>query len=138
MPASTRLLQKIKEAWGEDLTQDLVVWVNEAQTVNRAELRELADLYFARLATLVDERLGASDAKLDHRLAALEARFDAKLDQRIHAVQLEIAGLRVEVATQMRGQMKEMRDQLRWMFVFWAGTIVPLAGLMVALVKGWL
>jgi hypothetical protein len=116
--------------------------VNEAQTVNRAEVRELADLYFARLATLVDERLAAAEvrleAKLDRRIGGSEARLEAKLDQRFHAVQLEIAGLRVEVATQMRGQMREMRDQLKWMFVFWAGTLVPLAGLMLALGKGWL
>jgi hypothetical protein len=26
-------------------------------------------------------------------------------------------------------------DLIKWMFLFWVGTIVPLAGLMVALVK---
>jgi len=184
VPASARLLQKLKESWGDELTQDLVSWVNEAQTVNRAELRELADLYFARagdrlearialsearFGAMLDERLAASEAKfgakLDDRIAAseakLEARFGAKLteriaaseatleaklgarlDERINGVQLEIArlggrldaglaGLRAEVASQMR-------DQMKWMFVFWAGTIVPLAGLIVALGKAWL
>jgi hypothetical protein len=76
MPASARLLQKLRETWGEDVTQDLVTWVSEAQTVNRAELR--ADL------------------------------------------------------------ASRMRDQMKWMFVFWIGTLVPLAGLIVALGKNWL
>lgn|SRR5574341_248065 len=150
VPASARLLQKLREAWGEEVTQDLVTWVNEAQTVNRAELRELADLYFARFgdrlearvaltdarfSAMLDERLAASQAKLearmDERIAASEVRFDAKLDARISEVRLEIAGLRGDVAAQMR-------DQMKWMFVFWMGTVVPLAGLIVALGKAWL
>ena len=150
MPASARLLQKLKESWGDELTQDLVSWVNEAQTVNRAELRELADLYFARAGDRLEARIALSEArfgaKLTERIAAseatLEAKLGARLDERINGVQLEIArlggrldaglaGLRAEVASQMR-------DQMKWMFVFWAGTMVPLAGLIVALGKAWL
>lgn len=99
--------------------------------MNRAELRELAEVHFARLGTLVDERSPMLDQRIAASAAKLEAKLEAKLDQRIDSVRLEIAGLRVEVATQMR-------DQMKWMFLFWAGTIVPLAGLMVALGKGWL
>ena len=40
------------------------------------------------------------------------ARFEAKLDQRIAEVRAEL---------------------LKWMFLFWVGTVIPLAGLMVAL-----
>lgn len=40
------------------------------------------------------------------------ARFEARLDQRIAEVRAEL---------------------LKWMFLFWAGTVIPLAGLMVAL-----
>src|SRR3990172_410201 len=109
MPASARLLQKLKETWGEEVTQDLVAWVSEAQAVNRAELRELADLYFARFGDRLEERIAASEARMDAGLA----------------------GLRAEVASRMR-------DQMKWMFVFWIGTLVPLAGLIVALGKAWL
>ena len=211
MPASTRLLEKLKETWGEEVTQDLVTWVNEASTVNRAELRELAELYFARFGdrlearlalseaqfeARLDSRIAASETRLEQRIAAWESKFqermttseakfeermtaseakfeermttseaklegrmaaseagagqrmatfDARLtglDERLTLVRLDIghvdgrldaglSGLRAEVATLMR-------DQMKWMFVFWAGTIVPLAGLMVGLAKGWL
>jgi len=222
MPASTRLLEKLKETWGEEVTQDLVTWVNEASTVNRAELRELAELYFARFGDRLEarlalseaqfearldsriaasetrleqriaaweskfqermttseakfeERMTASEAKFEERMTASEAKFEERmttseaklegrmaaseagagqrmatfdgrltgLDERLTLVRLDIghvdgrldaglSGLRAEVATLMR-------DQMKWMFVFWAGTIVPLAGLMVGLAKGWL
>jgi hypothetical protein len=191
MPASARLLQKIKETWGDEATQDLVTWVNEGQTVNRAEVRELADLYFARFSDRLEERIALSEArfgaKLDERIAASEARFSAKLDERIAASEARfstklderiaasearfstkldervaasetgisakldgrIGELRLEMA-KLEGRLEgsiaslrtevavQMRDQMKWMFVFWAGTVVPLAGLIIALAKAWL
>lgn len=88
--------------------------------MNRTELRELADLYFARFSDRLEERIALSEARFDTKLASLEGRLNTSL-----------ASHRAEVASQMR-------DQMKWMFVFWIGTLVPLAGLMVALGKGWL
>ncbi len=69
-------------------------------------------------------------------------KLEAKIEDRFNAVRLEtarlegkldgaLASLRAEVAAQMR-------DQMKWMFIFWVGTIVSLAGLIVALGKAWL
>lgn len=114
--------------------------------VNRADVRELADFYFASFGDRLDERMAAFDgnlsAKLDGRMVAFDANISAMLDERFGELRLEIArlgnrlegsigGLRTEVAAQMR-------DQMKWMFVFWAGTVVPLAGLIIALGKAWL
>ena len=49
------------------------------------------------------------------------ARFDTKLEQRV-------AELRREMADQRT-------DLIKWMFIFWVGTVVPLAGLILALHK---
>ena len=49
------------------------------------------------------------------------ARFDAKLEQRV-------AELRRDMADQRA-------DLIKWMFIFWVGTVVPLAGLILALHK---
>jgi hypothetical protein len=61
--------------------------------VNRAEIREVADLYFAR--------------------------FEARLEKGLAEVRAEMAG--------------ERADLIKWMFIFWAGTVIPLAGLAIAL-----
>jgi hypothetical protein len=146
VPASVRLLQKLKETWGEDVTQDLVAWVGEAQAVNRAEIRELAEDYFARFSERLDQRASLWESRL-------EARLEAKLEERFNTVRLEIARLEGRLDTSIAGVegrldtsiaslraevAVHMRDQLKWMFVFWASTIVPLAGLIMALGKNWL
>jgi hypothetical protein len=55
------------------------------------------------------------------------ARFDAKLEQRL-------AELRSELQTELRTGLHGLRaDLLRWMFGFWATTLLTLVGLMIAL-----
>ena len=53
------------------------------------------------------------------------ARFDAKLEQRI-------AELRAEMSAGFASLKAEI---VKWMFVFWAGTMVTLLGTMIALLK---
>jgi hypothetical protein len=79
----------------DDATNDLFSWWEEAATVNRAAVREVADLYFAR--------------------------FDARLEKGLAEIRAEMAGQRA--------------DLIKWMFIFWAGTVVPLAGLLIALTR---
>jgi hypothetical protein len=76
-------------------------------------IRELAELHYSRF-----------EARLEQRLAELRAELQgefARVDGRIDSLRVEMAAQRAEL--------------IKWMFVFWLGTIVPLAGLMVALVK---
>ena len=81
----------------------------------RGELREINDLNYARFEAKLDQRVAQLDAKLEQRIAQL----DAKLEQRIAELRAEMAGQRA--------------DLIKWMFLFWAGTVLPLGGLIVAL-----
>lgn len=67
--------------------------------MNRAAVREVADLYFARF-----------DVRLEKGLAEVRSEMD-------------------------KGLANQRADLVKWMFMFWVGTIVPLAGLMIALTK---
>ncbi|MBI3982113.1 MAG: hypothetical protein HY337_04330 [Gemmatimonadetes bacterium] len=136
MPVTNRLLRKLQETLGEEPTQDLVAWVGEAGAVNRQEVREVADLYlsrfderlerrFAEFGATVDRRFADYDAKLERRLVELEGRIENKMTT-------GFATVRIEFNDRLSAQY---RDLLRWLFIFWAGTIIPLAGLIIALVK---
>jgi len=64
VPVTARLSQKFYATFGEDVTNELVDWFNAVDSTYKAELRELADLYFARF-----------EAKLDQRMAELKAEL---------------------------------------------------------------
>ncbi|UCG88419.1 MAG: hypothetical protein JSW71_07720 [Gemmatimonadota bacterium] len=49
------------------------------------------------------------------------ARFDAKLEQRIAQVESKLDAHRA--------------DLIKWMFVFWAGTVIPVLGMVVLLTR---
>lgn len=110
MPATPALLKKLKEALGEEATRDLVTWVDQGWTYQMAQLRELADLHYSRF-----------DARLEQRLAEMRAALQTEMAQ-------GDASLRAEMAAQRA-------DLIKWMFIFWAGTVIPIAGLLIALVK---
>jgi hypothetical protein len=104
MPVTARLSHTFYERFGEEVTNELVDWFNAVDATYRADLRELNELNFQRF-----------DAKLEQRVAQLETKLtqlDAKFEQRI-------------------GETRA--DLIKWMLVFWAGTLVPLAGLILSL-----
>ena len=101
MPVTARLSKRFYDVLGEDVANELVDWFNAVDLTYRSDLRELNELNFARF-----------DAKLEQRLAEVEAR------------------LRLEFRT----ELQQVRTELvRWMFGFWVTTFIGIAGLLMAL-----
>lgn len=117
MPVTTRLLHRLQETLGDEATDDLLSWWDEATRVNRSEVREVAELYFQRFNAELQRGLAEVRGETQKSITELGARLDTS-----------IAELRTEMASQRA-------DLIKWMFLFWAGTVLPLAGLAVALVK---
>lgn len=122
MPVTAKLSRAFYEKLGDDVANELVDWFNSVDLTYRNDLRELADLQYARF-----------DAKLEQRIGALEARFEgleAKFEGLKKALDLKLEAIRAEIAATLATQRA---DLLKWMFLFWAGTVAPLAGLIIAL-----
>ena len=94
MPVTAKLSKKFYDTFGEEVANELVDWFNQVDATYRADLRELNELNFARF-----------DAKLEQRIAQVEAKLDA-----------------------------QRAELIKWMFIFWAGTVIPVLG-MVALLS---
>ncbi len=110
MPVTARLSKKFYDALGEDIAQELVDWFNQVDATYRADLRELNELNFAR--------------------------FDARLEQRIAELRAELRTGLAELRTELRAEIKASHANLiKWMFAFWAGTTVPILGVMVAFLR---
>ncbi len=137
MPVTARLSKKFYDTFGEDLAQELVDWFNQVDATYRADLRELNELNFARFDAKLEQRVAKLDAKLDQRVSELDAKLeqrvgelDAKLEQRVGELDAKLERRIAEVRADLAAQRAEL---IKWMFVFWAGTVVPLAALIVAL-----
>ena len=96
-------------------------WFNSVDATYRSDLRDLNELNFARF-----------DAKLEQRLAELAGRFEGRFgqqDARFTVLEARLLG-RMEA---MQGGLKA--DLLRWMFGFWTGTMIALAGVLFAVLR---
>jgi hypothetical protein len=128
MPVTTTLLLKLRETLGDEAANDLVSWVDEATARELGHIRELAELHYSRFDARLEQRLANLGADVDGRIEALRTDLYGRIEALRADLYGRIEALRTELAVQ-RG------DLIKWMFLFWVGTIVPLAGLMVALVK---
>ena len=129
MPVTARLSRRFYETLGDDIANELVEWFNQVDATYRADLRELNELNFARF-----------DAKLEQRIAELRAELREEIAALGGQLRAEITGLRVELraglAEHGTSLARQRAESIRWMFIFWTGTVVPLAGLMIALLQG--
>lgn len=94
MPVTARLSKRFYDVVGEDIANELVEWFNPVDATYRSDLRELNELNLAR--------------------------FDAKVGQRALELRQEIIGLRADSDI---GLERTRADLIRWMFLFWAGSV---------------
>ena len=100
VPVTAKLSRKFYEKLGDDVANELVEWFNQVDATYRGELRELNELNFAR--------------------------FDAKLEQRI----TEVKGALGNLESRLEARLSAFETRIiRWMFVFWVGTLGTLIAL---------
>ena len=89
MPVTAKLSRLFYERLGDQVAGELTTWFNDVDATYRSELREMNEMNFARF-----------DAKLEQRMAQLEALLERRLG-----------------------------EQTRWLFLAWASLLVPIVGL---------
>ena len=117
MPVTVRLSKLVQDRFGEEIADELVRWFNLVDATYRRELRELNELNFARF-----------DAKLDLRVAQLEARVDQRFAEQDAKWERRMGSLEVRVERGFANLMK-------WMFVFWAGNVATTIGIITVALK---
>jgi hypothetical protein len=110
MPVTAKLSRRFYERFGDDITNELVDWFNAVDSTYRAELRETNELNFGRFMSGVDKRFAEMETRFEKRLAEIEIRFEKR-----------ISDLRADI--------------LKWMFIYWTGTMVALAGFVFAVLR---
>jgi len=135
MPVTAKLSKRFYEVLGEDVATELVNWFNDVDATYRADLRELNELNFSRFDAKLEQRLAELDAKwgtrwteldakLDRRLAELDAKWGARWTELDAKLERQLAELRAELKTELAG----VKSGLRWMLAFWAPTALAVMG----------
>jgi len=124
MPVAIKLSREFYERFGDRIANEFVEVLNQVDLAYRDDLRQLNDANFRRL-----------EAKLD--------LFRAEIRQEMAEVKLEIrsemSALREE-NTGLRGDMdrgfERLRsDMLKWMFLFWATSLLTMVGILVTVIR---
>ena len=88
MPVTAKLSKLFYERFGDQIANELAEWLNQVDQSYRSELREINEMNFARF-----------DAKLEQRVAHLEATMERRLS-----------------------------EQTRWLFAGWVTMLLAMVG----------
>ena len=85
-------------------------------------------------------RIERLEASVDRHITELDARWNLKrneLDAKLRRLDADYKNLRDELRTEVSDwrHAEGTANMIRWMFFFWVLTLVPLAGLMLFLVR---
>ena len=120
MPVTAKLSQKFYQTLGDEVTNELVTWLNAVDDSYRQEFRDLFAANFGRL---------------EAEMRALEARVEAKIEKLRSETEQRFVVLEAHISafeTRMDARFDRFEARmLRWMLVFWAGTM----GTVIALLK---
>jgi DNA anti-recombination protein RmuC len=152
MPVTAKLSRRFYETFGDELTNELVEWFNAVDLAYRSDLRDYNDLNFARFDAKLEQRLTQSEARTEQRLVELEAKLEqrltqsearteqrlveleARMERRFAEFDIKLADLRRDLETRTISLRADLaRDiarvqvtTLRWMFLFWIGTVATI------------
>jgi hypothetical protein len=79
MPVTAKLSRKFYETFGDELTNELVEWLNQVDATYRGDLRELNELNFARFDAKLDQRVAELRTEIQTGLARLEGGLLARI-----------------------------------------------------------
>lgn len=108
MAITTRLSRKLHQALGEEAAEDLVNWMQQQDT-QRAELRELNELYLARF----DARMAELRREIQTGFADMRAEFRLALQTGLGSLESKLEQRTAEL--------------MKWSFVFWVGAVAAIA-----------
>ena len=115
MPVTAKLSSRFYEKLGDDVTNELVTWLNAVDAEFRNELREANARNWNQLR-----------AELEAQSVRLTAEFRGGLAELRTEMRTGFADLRGELRVEIH---QESTKLLRYMFGFWVMTVLTIAGL---------
>lgn len=109
MPITAKLSRQFYEKLGDEVTNELVTWLNAVDDSYRQEFKDLFAANFGQVRAEMGQ-VRVEMAQLRSELGQLEVRMDGKLDTKLEKLKSDLLG---------------------WTFLFWVTTV----GTVILLVK---
>lgn len=157
MPVTARLSRRFYDAIGDDAANDLVNWMNDVDATYRTDLLRLNEANLDRFSAEIERHAAVLRAEMDRGLGELRAEMDrgfgelrAEMDRRLGELSAEMARGLGELRAEMRTEFaavdvrfaqidtrlaKFEARMLRWMLVFWTGSMVGAAATIFAVLR---
>lgn len=139
MPVTARLSRRFYERLGDEIANELVDWLNAVDATYRSDLRETNELNFARFMAAVNQRFAEQDVRFERRFVELEARFEKRLGELDARFGQRFSDLDIVLEQRFGGidsRFPALRaDLLKWMFVYWTGTVIAIGGLLFGMLR---
>jgi hypothetical protein len=123
VPVTAKLSRSFYDKLGDDIAGELVDWFNAVDADYKRDLRELNDRNWERFRG----ELGAQRTEVHAEFAKVRAEFHAEFAK----VRAEFGQFRAEIQTALAAQRSEL---IKWMFIFWSGTVIPIVGMLIAVI----
>ncbi|OGT93991.1 MAG: hypothetical protein A2083_05190 [Gemmatimonadetes bacterium GWC2_71_9] len=134
MPITAKLSRQFYEKLGDEVTNELVTWLNAVDESYRAEFRDLFGANFgqvrAEMAALRSELradMALLRSELRGEMDSLRAELRGEMDSLRAEVRGEMVSVHAELAALDHSVEKRLAAQktelLFWMFLFWIGTV---------------
>jgi hypothetical protein len=141
MPVTARLSKAFYDRLGEDIAGELVTWFNAVDATYRSDLQTLNEGNFVHFDAISAQRFAEQDARIERRFAEFEvkvdrrfAEMDAKFEKRFAEMDAKFEKRFAEQDAKIERRLAELESRLVMrMFAFWAGSMVTLGGLIIAL-----
>ena len=119
MPVTAKLSRSFYDKLGDDIAGELVDWFNAVDSDYKSDLRELNDRNWERFRG----ELGSHRSEVRAELATILGEFGQ--------LRAEFGQFRAEIQSALAAQRSEL---IKWMFIFWSGTVIPVVGMLIAVI----
>ena len=150
MPVTAKLSKHFYDTFGDKAVNELADWMNAVDLSYRADLLQINEANVARFEANADARAAVLRGEMDKRFAELRGEMDRRFAELRGEMDKRFAELRGEMATEFAAVRNEMAAgfaaidtrfaqfearMLRWMLVFWTGTMIGAAATVIAVIQ---
>ena len=127
MPVTAKFSKEFYDRLGHGVADELVEWFNAVDVAYRSDFRELFEVHFARFDAKLEQRVAEVKVDLEKQMASL----DTRLVEKMAALETRLVEKMAALKTRLTERIARLETRvIRWMFVFWIGTIGIVATLL--------